>query len=67
MKGTTKERPGADRTSPVLSEIKGGSTSVRYLPGIYEDRGGTVTNYHSGIKNTFLQTNAAGSQTAAKR
>jgi RHS repeat-associated protein len=37
------------------------------MPGVYEDRGGTVTNYHSGIKNTFLQTNAAGSQTAAKR
>jgi RHS repeat-associated protein len=51
----------------VLSEIKGGSTSVRYLPSIYEDRGGTVTNYHSGIKNAFLQTNSAGSQTASKR
>jgi RHS repeat-associated protein len=37
------------------------------MPSVYEDRGGTVTNYHSGIKNTFLQTNSAGSQTASKR
>jgi RHS repeat-associated protein len=37
------------------------------MPGVYEDRGGTVTNYHSGIKNSFMQTSAAGSQTAAKR
>jgi RHS repeat-associated protein len=37
------------------------------MPGVYEDRGGTVTNYHSGIKNSFMQTSAAGSQTASKR
>jgi RHS repeat-associated protein len=64
---TSFKRAGAGQTSPVLSEIQGGSTSVRYLPGVYEDRSGTVTNYHSGIKNTFLQTNSAGSQTASKR
>ncbi|MGI8923994.1 MAG: RHS repeat-associated core domain-containing protein [Fimbriimonadales bacterium] len=56
---TSYKRSGAGQTDPVLSEIQGGSTTVRYLSGISEKRAGTSTYYHSGIKNTILQTGTA--------
>ncbi|MGI8923294.1 MAG: RHS repeat-associated core domain-containing protein [Fimbriimonadales bacterium] len=61
---TTYKRSAPHLTSPVLAEIQGGTTTARYLPGISEKRSGIDTFYHSGIKNTILQT---GNATATKR
>jgi hypothetical protein len=60
------KRDGAGTAAAVLSDITG-ATTARYLPGISEQRNGSSTYFHEGIKNAITQTNASQSVTGAKR